>query len=130
MPNILVIDDDDANRTGMALVLAQHGYGIQVAEDGKTAIENIEKNSEQRFDLVIVDLMMPDMDGIEVYRKIKEKSVQTRFFATTAFPYTPVAKEARRLNLEIMEKPFGSQELIEKVRETLELEVISDQVIR
>jgi DNA-binding NtrC family response regulator len=116
MPNILIVDDDDGNRTGIALALEQHGYSAQEAENGKEAMLKV---SEHNLDLAISDLMLPDMNGLSLYEKIKEKSLQTKFFIITAYPYSPEADEVRKLNVDIMEKPFGVQAITGKVRQIL-----------
>lgn len=69
--NILVVDDNDANREILSRRLKQQGYRIVMAENGYRALEQLERAS---FDLVLLDVMMPGMDGHEVLRRIKSDS--------------------------------------------------------
>ena len=71
MANILVVDDNAAVARMMARLLQSRGYGASVASNGPDALTAIR---EQRPDLVVLDMMMPDMDGLEVMRRIREES--------------------------------------------------------
>lgn len=68
MPSILVIDDDKLVRETMQIMLRAGGYDVTVAADGKSGIEAIEAQS---FDVAIVDLFMPDMNGLKVVEVIR-----------------------------------------------------------
>jgi len=68
--DILVVDDDPEMRPALSLVLESQGYRVRTARDGKEALE---KMNEKEPDLLILDLLMPEMDGFEVYKHLKEK---------------------------------------------------------
>src|SRR6056297_72067 len=68
---ILIVDDEPLLVKGLKYGLEQDGYSIEVAYDGKKALEIQEK---ENFDLIILDLMLPEIDGLEVCQKIREKS--------------------------------------------------------
>lgn len=68
MPRILVIDDDLAMRSLISQVLARSGYEVETAEEGS---EGLQLLSRSRFDLVISDIIMPGMEGIETIREIR-----------------------------------------------------------
>ena len=72
--NILIVDDIEDNRYTLERRLKRDGYtNIFLAEGGKTAIEMA---SENKFDLILLDLMMPDMSGLEVLKHLKEDPLQ------------------------------------------------------
>ena len=65
---VLVVDDDEDNAVIASTILRTHGYEVRAAPDGPTALRMLE---EERFDVVLLDIMMPGMDGIEVLDRIK-----------------------------------------------------------
>jgi CheY-like chemotaxis protein len=69
MPSILIIDDDKLVREATQILLRAKGYDVTVAEDGKSGIEAVKTG---RFDLAIVDLFMPDMDGLKVVQAVRQ----------------------------------------------------------
>jgi CheY-like chemotaxis protein len=66
--SLLVVDDDEANRDLLSRRLSREGYNVAVARDGKGAFEILESET---FDLILLDILMPDIDGIEVLRQIR-----------------------------------------------------------
>ena len=71
MAKILVVDDEASIVTMLAYNLKKEGYDVVTAEDGEVALEKFES---EKPDLLLLDIMMPKMDGYEVCRKIREKS--------------------------------------------------------
>ena len=69
---ILVVDDSAAIRTSTTFVLEQEGYSVVQAEDGQDGLGKMESNGP--FDLVITDINMPNMDGIEFTKKVRENA--------------------------------------------------------
>jgi two-component system, NtrC family, response regulator HydG len=79
---ILVVDDNaDLLRT-LALILKRSGYTVDVAEDGASAVEKFKTNN---FDLALMDIVMPRMDGVEAFRKIRESKPGARVILMTAY---------------------------------------------
>lgn len=72
-PTILVVDDENTIRTGIAENLKLIGYAVELAADGEEALERFE-SMQPKPDLVILDVMMPKMDGFDVLRKIRRVS--------------------------------------------------------
>jgi sigma-B regulation protein RsbU (phosphoserine phosphatase) len=72
--HILVVDDDESNRESLRRRLARHGYSVMAAADGPSALELIERHS---FDLVLLDVMMPGMSGLEVLERIRRQRSPT-----------------------------------------------------
>jgi CheY-like chemotaxis protein/HPt (histidine-containing phosphotransfer) domain-containing protein len=82
---LLVVDDDPLGRSMMEIMLAPHGYRIEFACDGQEALKAIES---QHYDLVFMDLVLPDMNGMDVSRHVREREAGRRhlpIIAVTAF---------------------------------------------
>ncbi len=106
---ILVIDDDPSIRNMLAIVLKKSGYQVTCTESGKTSLEKLKKES---FDLIISDIKMPDINGIELLKKIKTISPEVPVIMITAFASANDAVEAMKLGAEdYVTKPFSLDEL-------------------
>lgn len=75
MSRILVIDDERAIRNTLQEILEHEGYKVELAENGE---EGLEKFSSQNFDVVLCDIKMPKMDGLDVLMKMREKMTLSR----------------------------------------------------
>lgn len=92
-PKILVVDDEANIRLFLEEILSQDGYEIITAESGEVAVGYI---AEQLFDLALIDLKMPGIDGIEVLKTVREKSTKTVIIVLTAHASLESAIEALR----------------------------------
>lgn len=115
--NVLVADDEEAIRRGVADIFRRHGCNVIVAKDGNEAITLIDEN---KFDIVVSDIKMPGCDGYEVYRYAKQKDPKTGVILMTAFGYDPnhTIVKASRDGLKgvfFKEKPFDPQKLLSLV---------------
>jgi DNA-binding NtrC family response regulator len=114
---ILVVDDEDIVRTSCSRTLSPEGYEVKLAKNG---IEGLKMASEERFDLVLTDLKMPDMDGIEVLRIIKGKWPETAVIIVTGYQTVDTAVKAIKLGAyDYIEKPFTPDSLISAVAEAM-----------
>lgn len=114
---ILVIDDEDIVRTSCSRTLCPEGYEVSLAKNGA---EGLKVAGEDKFDLVLTDLKMPDMDGLEVLRIIKEKWPETKVIIVTGYQTVDTSVKAVRLGAcDYIEKPFTPDALISAVREAL-----------
>ncbi|MGD0022289.1 MAG: response regulator, partial [Smithellaceae bacterium] len=93
MARILVVDDDQGMREFMEIMLAKEGYDVVCAEDPAKAINLCNKKD---FDLVITDLRMPKIDGIEFLKAIKEKKPETIVILITAYASGETAVNAMK----------------------------------
>jgi DNA-binding NtrC family response regulator len=116
MKKVLVIDDESIVRISCERTLSAEGYPVKTAGDGKSGIDLLEKES---FDVVLLDIKMPDMDGIEVLKKIKSSWPDTKVIMITGYSTVESAVKSLRLGaLNFLEKPFTPDALIETIRET------------
>ena len=115
---LLVVDDERSMRELLSIVLRREGYDVTLAEHGRGAIEYLEA---RRFDLLISDIKMPDMTGVEVLRAAKRIDPDILGIMVTAFASADTAIEAMRLGAhDYLSKPFDVDELKMKVRNALE----------
>jgi CheY-like chemotaxis protein len=121
MAQVLVVDDEDQVRKLIRLVLEQEGHTVVEASNGKRAIQHI---LEAEINLVISDVVMPDMDGLELIREIRRTHSRIKILAISG-----AGKEGPGLYLNIAErfgadailmKPFAPDQLIEKVSALLQ----------
>ncbi len=117
-PRILVVDDEPSMRQMLAIVLKREGYEVSLAENGRMAVAALERGP---FDLLISDIKMPDMSGVEVLRAAKQIDPDILGIMITAFASTETAIEAMRLGAcDYLSKPFDIDLLKMKVREKVE----------
>ena len=117
-PRILVVDDELSMREMLRIVLHREGYDVVLAQNGRDAIERLQ---QEPIDLLLSDIRMPDVSGVEVLRAAKEINRDIVAFMMTAFASTDTAVEAMRLGaLDYFTKPFNMDELRLKVRQHLE----------
>jgi DNA-binding NtrC family response regulator len=114
---ILIVDDEESMRDGCRQVLAPEGFVIQEASSGDGALEAIRRES---FDLVILDLKMPRVDGLEILRRLQQESPGTAAVVITGYPSVESAVEAMKLGAsDFLPKPFTPDVLRLTVRRTL-----------
>ena len=117
-PRILVVDDERSMRELLAIVLRREGYDVVLAENGRAAIDALERGP---VDLLISDISMPDMSGVDVLRAAKKADQDILAIMITAFASTETAVEAMRLGAcDYLSKPFDIDLLKMKVREKVE----------
>jgi len=124
-PRILVVDDTEANRKLMQILLTTLGYQVEVAEDGPSALE---LTAGTAFDLVFMDCRMPGMDGFETTRRLRESHGQLPVIALTARHGQAVQEECRHFGMnDYLAKPFKRPQLEEIIQRWLPLP--TDEVV-
>ena len=114
-PKVLIVDDEKGLRIGAQRLLTGEGYEVSVAENGT---EGIKIGTETEFDLAVIDLKMPDVDGLEVLQSILDKFPNTVCFIATAFASYETAIEATRLGAQsYIPKPFTPEELLSSLKD-------------
>jgi len=107
--NILVVDDEGIMRQLLADVLKDAGYNVWTAESGEEALKIAEK---MEFEVVLTDLRMPGMTGIEVLKKFKEKNTNICVIVITAYASVESAVEAMKIGAyDYITKPFNLEEI-------------------
>ena len=115
---ILIVDDEPSMREMLRIVLRRDGYDVQLADSGREAIDQLRQNN---FDLLLSDIKMPDVSGVDVLRAAKEINRAVVAFMMTAYASTSTAVEAMRLGaVDYFTKPFSMDELRLKIRQHLE----------
>ena len=115
--NILVVDDEKSMREFLEIMLTQEGYNVTLAENGEKACRIL---NERAFDLVITDIRMKDINGIEVLKKAKAVSPHTMVVLISAFATAETAVEAMNEGAyDFIPKPFKIREFKKIVKETL-----------
>ena len=117
---ILIVEDETALALGLKFNFEQEGYDAIVAGDGVTALEAF-RNAEPRFQLIILDLMLPGMSGYEICREIRQLDKQVPILVLSA----RTLSEDRTRGFDVgcdqyMSKPFDLQELLSRVRNLAE----------
>src|SRR5689334_1134160 len=107
---ILVIDDEADIREGLELLLTSEGYSVELAHNGR---EGIQKLDGGRYDLALLDLMMPDMSGMDVLAEVRPRDRETPIFMITAYGSVERAVEAIKAGAnDYFSKPWDNEKLI------------------
>jgi len=118
LAKILVVDDERGMREFLNIMLQKEGYGVTSAGSGKEALEYI---SQKTFDIVITDIRMPDITGIDIIKTVKESTPETIVIMITAYASTETAVEAMKQGAyDYITKPFKIEEIKLIVRNALE----------
>jgi|Deesub1362A_J573_1020465.scaffolds.fasta_scaffold00105_76 DNA-binding NtrC family response regulator len=126
MAEILVVDDDPQMRDDIAEMLRSEGYNITTASSGEEALEFIR---ERDFDVVLTDLMMPGISGMDVLREVMKIKPKTRVIVITAFATIESAVEAMKIGAsDYISKPFKLNEVQVAVRRALEEAKFSERL--
>lgn len=107
---ILVVDDEAYTRVFFYELLKEKGYKVSIVEDGRKAIATTKKES---FDLVFLDVRMPDIDGVETCKAIKKTSPKTIVIMMSGYPVEDEVREALKLGAsDYVAKPFDADEIM------------------
>ena len=112
MRRVLVVDDDASIRRLVRVILEDAGFDVIEAEDGRTALEIVDRDSPE---VLLLDLNMPVMDGRELFQRLQEHGTRPRTIIVSSGPSERTRQE---LGAEAsLQKPFGPEDLVEKVWE-------------
>jgi two-component system response regulator PilR (NtrC family) len=125
IPHILVVDDELSMRELLEVLLNRQGYKISCAENGRKAISMIEKTY---FDLLLCDIRLGDITGLDVLRASKKKNQNTVVIMISAYATTETAVEAMNEGAyDYVPKPFENEELIQTIANALALKTIEHE---
>ena len=117
---ILLAEDNPVNQKVAKTILEKHGFQVIIANNGKEAVELLTKES---FDLVLMDVQMPEMDGLEATRKIRELGIKTPIVALTANAFEEDRKRCFEAGMdEYLSKPIKIEELLNIISNFFETE--------
>lgn len=116
--HVLVVDDESYFRYAAGSALKENGFKISEAENGKDALKMILKsqNGKETFDLLMTDILMPGMSGMELIRELRNNNISIPILVTTGLVEKALFKgQLRKSSIEYIEKPFEADEMIERV---------------
>lgn len=115
---LLVVDDERSMRELLEYMLSKEGYGITLAENGRTAVNLIEKNN---YDLILSDIRLGDITGLDVLRAAKQRNPHALVIMISAYASTETAVEAMNDGaFDYVPKPFDNEELKQTIANALE----------
>ncbi len=112
MIHILLAEDDEAMRTYLVRALQQAGYGVDAVDRGTEAVPLLEAND---YDLLLSDIVMPEMDGIELAQRCAEISPRTRVMFITGFAAVTLKASREAPRAKMLSKPFHLKDLVLEV---------------
>jgi DNA-binding NtrC family response regulator len=114
-PTILVVDDNEDLLETFAMILKRRGFSVETASNGASAVD---KFKEHEFDVTLMDIVMPEMNGVEASRKIKESQPEASIILMTAYSDEDLIQTARKEGVRrIIQKPIRIDQLIELINE-------------
>jgi two-component system, cell cycle response regulator CpdR len=113
MIRILLAEDEEAMRSYLARALENAGYEVVAVDRGTAAVPLLER---QRFDLLLTDIVMPEMDGIELAQKCAEISPDTKVIFITGFAAVSLKANREAPQARILSKPFHLRDLVMEVQ--------------
>ncbi len=117
---ILVVDDDERIRNTMKKILENKGYCIDLAATGDVAIEKTKKTA---YNIALIDIRLPDIEGVELLKLIKDTVPKTRKIMITGYPSTQNAIAALNKNADAyLIKPINPEKILDIIKEQLELQ--------
>ncbi len=117
---LLLVDDEDNLRSMLEAALRYEGFEVEAASSGRDALDVVEAGGEHKPDLIVLDVMMPDLDGFEVCRRLRNDGVRTPVLFLTARDATD--DKVRGLTLggdDYLVKPFSLDELVARISAVL-----------
>ena len=117
-PHILVMEDEPSVSQGLQMILTEEGYTVDVAATGRSALMTLENDG---VDLLVADLRLPDIDGMDVVRQVRKNKPETEVIIITGYGTTELAVEAiTKLGVsDFLPKPFEDEEIKKAVGEAL-----------
>jgi two-component system response regulator ResD len=110
---VLVIDDDPGARTLLRALFEHYGAAVEVAQDGETGLRKLQ---EREYDAILLDLMMPGLDGFELVRRISPE-VSQKVIVLTAMAERAMTRLDASAVWKVIRKPFDISEVIREVNE-------------
>ena len=117
---ILIVDDDESIGKVLATILEDEGYTVDIAENGENAIK---KSEEEFYNLALIDIRLPDMEGIELLTRMKDTMPKMRKIIITGYPSIQNTIEAVNRGADAyLVKPFDMDKVLATIKEQLKLQ--------
>jgi len=127
LAKVLVVDDDVVVGQSYGRVLTQYGYSVSTALNGEEALE---KFAGEKYDVVLTDIRMPGMDGIEVTQRIKAQSPATPVAVVTGYGTAANAEAAAALGVtEFLHKPLQPEKVVDLVARIAQKQVAEEETV-
>jgi two-component system cell cycle sensor histidine kinase/response regulator CckA len=118
--HILLVEDEDGLRRLAQRALERVGYQVLIASDGLEALDRYRHHASE-IDLIITDVMMPKLDGIALYRILRQEGHEVRFLFTSGYSAHEVMRgDQSNGELALLQKPWTLADLTQRVREALD----------
>ncbi len=112
--HVLLVEDESSVARGLAMVMREEGYEVEIAETGQGALQKFAGNG---FDLLVADLRLPDIDGMQVIQHVRQKRPKTKVLIVTGYPSVSSAVQAVKIGVsDYLRKPFTDDEFMAAVR--------------
>ncbi len=116
-PQVLIMEDEASVAKGLGMVLSEEGYQVDLAMTGRSALDSF---NQKIFDLLVADLRLPDIDGMEVIKQVKRRRPDTEVLVITGYSTVTTAVEAMKLGAsDYLSKPFTEDEFLAAVKGAL-----------
>jgi len=116
-PRLLIVDDDDAFRSLVRITLTEEGFDVDEAANGELGIR---ASRERQYDLILLDVKMPDIDGLQVLKRVRQETPSTDVMMITGYSDLAMAVESIKLGAkEYLTKPIEAEDLIQRIRSAL-----------
>jgi DNA-binding NtrC family response regulator len=126
--SILVVDDESEIREGLELLLAGEGYGVASAETGESGLVKL---GEHPFDLLLLDVSLPDANGLDLLREIRKRDPHLSVVLITAYGSIDMARAAFKGGaLDFITKPWSNDELLAQVAQAVESRRLRDENVQ
>ncbi len=126
--SILVVDDESEIREGLELLLSSEGYGVSSAETGESGLVKL---GEHPFDLLLLDVSLPDGNGLDLLREIRKRDPHLSVVLITAYGSIDMARAAFKGGaLDFITKPWSNDELLAQVAQAVESRRLRDENVQ
>jgi two-component system, cell cycle response regulator CpdR len=119
MALILLVDDDTSMRHFLGTALVRAGHEVEQCENGRAALTHLQEGKHNGYDLLLTDIVMPEMDGIELSQKVSTLYPDMKIMFMTGFSAVMMDRKELRDNLQVMAKPFHLKDLVRNIENVL-----------
>ncbi|MBT3371663.1 MAG: sigma-54-dependent Fis family transcriptional regulator [Rhodospirillaceae bacterium] len=128
---VLIVDDDPTQRRLLETVVSRHGYDVEIAKGGEDAVAFMQSEKGNNIDLILLDLVMPDLDGFEVLSQVKPRWPDLPVIVLTAQSGIDVIVKVMQAGAaDFIPKPASPERLLVSMENALKMNVLSGQVSR